>query len=266
MLKIGFIGTGNMGSAVARAVANSEQPCEIILADSALDKAQALAADIPGSRVVSNEEAASTADYLFLAVKPQVMPAVLAGISPILTERKDRFVLVTMAAGLSCETIRALSGYSGPIIRMMPNTPVSLGHGMIEYCGLDASAEELDTFSGLLGRGGITDPVDEKLIDAASAVSGCGPAFVYMFAEALADGGVSCGLPRDKANLYAAAMLRGSAEMLLRSGKHPGTLKDEVCSPGGSTIMGVRALEDAGFRGAVMDAVIAAYEKTLEMR
>ena len=108
--------------------------------------------------------------------------------------------------------------------------------------------------------------IEERLIDAASAVSGCGPAFAYMFAEALADGGVACGLPRAQALKFAAGMLEGAAEMILESGKHPGELKDAVCSPGGTTIQGVRTLEENGFRGAVMDAVIAAYEKTLKLK
>ena len=122
--------------------------------------------------------------------------------------------------------------------------------------------EELEAFAALLAPAGLVDPVPEELIDAASAVSGCGPAYAYLFIEALADGGVACGLPRDKALAYAAQMVAGSARMVLESGRHPGALKDAVCSPGGTTIQGVRALEEGGFRAAAMDAVIAAYEKT----
>ena len=153
-----------------------------------------------------------------------------------------------------------------PVIRIMPNTPAAIGAGVVQYCGQAVTVEELDDFAALIAPAGLVDPVSESLIDAASAVSGCGPAFAYLFAEALADGGVACGLPRDKAMAYAAQMLAGSARMVLESGKHPGALKDAVCSPGGTTIQGIRTLEERGFRAAAMDAVIAAYEKTLKLR
>lgn len=136
---------------------------------------------------------------------------------------------------------------------------------MVLYCGLDAEQGDLDSFAALMAPAGLVDPLDEKLIDAASAISGCGPAYVYLFLEALADGGVACGLPRDKALAYAAQTVEGAARMVLESGKHPGALKDAVCSPAGSTIQGVRALEANGFRSAALEAVIAAYDKTLEL-
>ena len=149
---------------------------------------------------------------------------------------------------------------------MMPNTPAAIGAGVVQYCGRGVTVEELDDFAALIAPAGLVDSVPESLIDAASAVSGCGPAFAYLFMEALADGGVACGLPRDKAVSYAAQMLEGAARMVLENGKHPGALKDAVCSPGGTTIQGVRILEERGFRAAAMDAVIAAYEKTLKLR
>ena len=129
----------------------------------------------------------------------------------------------------------------------------------------NVTAQELADFEAMMENSGVVDRIDEKLIDAASAVSGCGPAYAYMFIEALADGGVKCGLPRAKAIRYAAQVLLGSAEMVLQSGKHPELLKDEVCSPGGSTIAGVAALEAHGFRSACIDAVDAAYEKTKKL-
>ena len=136
---------------------------------------------------------------------------------------------------------------------------------MIQYCSANVTAEEEQEFLKLMAPAGRLDAVPEALIDAASSVSGCGPAWVYQFIEALADGGVACGLPRAKAQEYAAQMVLGSAKLVLESGRHPGELKDAVCSPGGSTIQGVRVLEEHGFRGAVTDAVIAAYDKTKEM-
>ena len=188
-------------------------------------------------------------------------------LAPALEARAESrpFVLVTMAAGLSMQQIRMMAGSGYPIIRMMPNTPVALGDGMIQYCSVNVTAEEEAAFCQLMAPAGRLDAVPEALIDAASCVSGCGPAWVYQFIEALADGGVACGLPRAKAQEYAAQMLLGSARMVLESGSHPGVLKDAVCSPGGSTIQGVRVLEEHGLRGAVMDAVLAAYDKTKEM-
>lgn len=261
--KIGFIGTGNMGSAIAKAVAG--QGRELLLANRSPAKAQALAEEL-GARVVKNPEAAGESELLFLGVKPQMMADMLAGIAPVLRTREGRVVLVTMAAGLSCESIQDMAGGPYPVIRIMPNTPCAIGKGVVQYCALGVTEAELEEFAALLAPAGLIDRVDEKLIDAASAVSGCGPAFVYLFIEALADGAVACGLPRDKAMAYAAQTLAGAAQLVLDSGKHPGALKDAVCSPGGTTIQGVRALEEGGFRASAMNAVIKAYEKTLELK
>lgn len=262
---IGFIGTGNMGSAIAWAAAWSKQAQRVLLANRTPIKAESLAAQLPGAALSTNEEIARSAQLIFLGVKPQMMQLVLSPLEPILRKREDRFILVTMAAGLSCERIQDILDMDCPVIRMMPNTSAAIGAGVIQYCGLGVTVEELDSFATLLSPAGLVDPVPEGLIDAASAVSGCGPAFAYLFIEALADGGVACGLPRDKALSYAAQMLAGSARMVLESGQHPGALKDAVCSPGGTTIQGVRTLEERGFRGAATDAVIAAYEKTLKL-
>lgn len=264
MATFGFIGTGNMGGALARALAKNVEGDSILLANRSAEKAAALAAEL-GCKAVSSEAIAKKADYIFLGVKPQMMADLLAQLSPILKEREDRFILVTMAAGLTIERIRELAVGDYPVIRIMPNTPADLGQGMILYTLLGASQDDEQTFLQYFSKAGKIDKIPEDKIDAASALSGCGPAFVYAFAEALADGGVECGVPRDKANLYAAQTLLGAAEMLLAFG-HPADLKDAVCSPGGTTIAGIHALEDAGFRGAVMDAVTAAYKRTLELK
>ena len=186
-------------------------------------------------------------------------------IAPALCARQTRFILVTMAAGLTISAIQELSGGAFPVIRIMPNTPAMVGAGMIQYCSDDVEPEKMAEWLTAMAPAGRLDAVPESLIDAASAVSGCGPAWAYQFIEALADGGVAAGLPRAKAQEYAAQMLLGSARMVLETGKHPGELKDAVCSPGGSTIQGVRLLEERAFRGAVTDAVLAAYEKTKDL-
>ena len=167
---------------------------------------------------------------------------------------------------LAMADIRRLAGGDYPVIRIMPNTPAAVGSGVILYDTTEnVSQEALEQFLRNMEKCGWLDPLPEKLIDAGSAVSGCGPAFVCLFMEALADGGVMCGLPRDKAMAYAARTLEGTAKLLLETGNHPGQLKDAVCSPGGSTIVGVKALEEVGLRSAAINAVEAAYIKTKEL-
>lgn len=265
--RIGFIGCGNMGSALAMAAAKSEliTSAQICLSNRTTAKAEKLAEKIGGGMVATNEDIARFCQYIFLGVKPQMMSGVLEEIAPILKAREDRFVLVTMAAGLTMSTIQEMAGGCYPVIRMMPNTPAAIGSGMILYCSTKTHVDEMVGFLHMMKAAGKFDELPENLIDAGSVVSGCGPAFAYLFVEALADGGVACGLPRAKAMEYAAQMLLGSAEMVLKSGEHPGALKDAVCSPAGSTIQGVRALEKGGFRGDVFEAVVAAYEKTKEL-
>lgn len=262
-MRYGFIGCGNMGGAVARAVCRGAGAGQVVLANRTAAKAEALAGEL-GCTAAGNE-AAADCDFVFLGVKPQMMAGVLAELAPRLAARTDPFVLVSMAAGLSMQRLRQMAGGEYPIIRMMPNTPVAVGAGMIQYCSLEVPADRLETWRQAMAPAGRLDEVAEGQMDAASCVSGCGPAWAYQFIEALADGGVAAGLPRAKAQEYAAQMLLGSARMVLESGRHPGELKDAVCSPGGSTIQGVRVLEERAFRGAVTDAVLAAYEKTVEM-
>lgn len=261
-MKFGFIGCGNMGGAIARAVCAGVGGEHVLLANKTRGKADALAAEL-GCRVGENADAAAC-DFVFLGVKPQMMGDMLRDIRPVLAKNPNA-VLVTMAAGLTMERIREMAGGDYSIIRIMPNTPAAIGQGMIQYCCLDVNDEQEQAFLTAIAPAGRLDALPEHLIDAASAVSGCGPAFACMFMEALADGGVACGLPRAKALAYAAQMLLGTAQLMLESGKHPGELKDAVCSPGGSTIRGVLALEDHGFRSAAASAVIAAFEKNREL-
>lgn len=260
----GFIGAGNMGGALAKGAAKTMAPDAIFLSDGNGPKAQALA-DTLGCHAVSVAEAASCG-YVFLGVKPQHLPGLMQDLAPVLAARQDDFVLVSMAAGVAIADIRRMAGGNYPVIRIMPNTPVAVGSGVILYDTTEnVTAEALAQFLANMTACGFLDPLPEKLIDAGSAVSGCGPAFVAMFMEALADGGVMCGLPRDKAMAYAARTLEGTAKLLLETGDHPGKLKDAVCSPGGSTIVGVKALEDGGLRSAAINAVEVAYYKTKEL-
>ena len=264
MSVFGFIGTGNMGGAMATAARKSLPGENLLLANRTPEKAAALAERL-GARAVDNAAAAREADYLFLGVKPQMMADMLRGIHDVLAARETPCVLVSMAAGLTVRRIREMAGVDFPVIRIMPNTPSAIGQGVVLCCADGADDGQVDAFKAAMAGAGLLDFIDEGLIDAGSAVSGCGPAFAAMLIEALADGGVACGLPRAKAQRYAAQMLLGTAALALETGAHPGAMKDAVCSPGGSTIQGVRALEARGFRSAAMEAVIAAYEKTLEL-
>ena len=259
-MKYGFIGCGNMGGAIARAL--SRQTKDIMIADPS-PNAKAMAAEL-GAVYTDNETLVSQCDRVFLAVKPHLMKGMLCPLQSILAEKKP--VLITMAAGLEIARIQSFAGCDLPIIRIMPNTPVAIGKGMIQYCrNTLVSDDVLTDWLTDMRYCGRLDELEERLIDAASALSGSGPAYMYMFIEALADGAVACGIPRAKAYEYAAATMAGAAEMVLTSGQHPGALKDAVCSPGGSTIAGVRSLEQHGFRGAAMDCVMAGYLKNKEL-
>jgi len=263
--QVSFIGTGAMGSALARAVSKKLPPETILLSNRTAAKAEALAKEL-GCASGTVEQAAAEGNYIFLGVKPQMMAGLLDKLAPILSRRTSRFVLVSMAAGLTMDQITEMVGMQYPVIRIMPNTPCAIGAGVVLY---DANSfvrqQELETFTAAMSGAGTLDRLEERLIDAGSAVAGCGPAYACLLIEALADGGVACGLPRQKATLYAARMLEGTAKLLMESGRHPGALKDEVCSPGGSTIAGVAALERNGFRSAAMQAVTAAWEKTRDL-
>ena len=266
MAVLGFIGVGNMGGALARAAAKKVSGSSLLLANRSPEKAVRLAEELCG-QVSDNAVIAAEADFIFLGVKPQMLPGVLEGLAPVLQARQSPFVLVSMAAGTSIARVRQLAGGDYPVIRIMPNTPASIGQGMILYAPSENVPDAaLAAFLDSMAAAGRFARLEERLIDAGSAVSGCGPAFVDLFLEALADGGVACGLPRSTARELAAQMVLGSAALALSDGRHPAQLKDAVCSPGGTTIQGVRALEKNGFRSAVMEAVIAAYEKNFDLK
>ena len=272
MKKAAFIGVGNMGGALARAACRALGADQVVVTNRTLGKAEDLAAELGCAVVKSNAEAVREAEYIFLGVKPQMMRALLNTLAPVLAERyaagEDK-VLVSMAAGLRIDDMRPHlkgAGYDVPVLRIMPNTCVAIGKGMtavsIEDWVDESVFEEVEEILSATGR---VERISEELMDQFSAVAGCGPAFVYPYIEALADGAVSTGLPRKQAMEYAAQMVMGAAAMVLESGKHPGLLKDEVCSPGGSTIAGVAELERGGLRAAAINAVQAAYQKSTQL-
>ncbi len=258
---IGFIGTGNMGGALARAAARSETKAELLLANRTREKAERLAGEIGGT-VTDDVTAAEQSDWLFLGVKPHMMAEMIASIRPALDAREKKPAAVSMAAGTDLARLRELLGERVPVIRIMPNIAAAVGEGVTLWTpGEGVTEEQKAAFREMMGASGMLSEVDEHLMDAAAGETGCGTAYACLFMEALADGAVACGVPRKQAVEYAAQTLRGAARLLLETGDHPGALKDAVCSPGGSTIQGVRALEKSAFRSAVMEAVIAAYEK-----
>ena len=259
-MKYGFIGCGNMGGAVASALSQSTK--QIAVSDRS-GKAKVLAEKL-GVSYGDNQQIADECDAIFLCVKPHMMQDMLLPLQSVLAQRKP--LLITMAAGLTMQSIEDFTDCHLPVIRMMPNTPTALGKGVIQYCCNDLVEEAvLQQWLRDMQPCGLLDELEERLIDAASALSGSGPAYMYVFLEALADGAVACGIPRAKAMDYAAMTMVGAAEMYLQTNTHPGALKDAVCSPGGSTIVGLHALEQHGFRGGVMDCVMQAYEKNKQL-
>ena len=255
-MKIAFIGTGNMGGALARAASRVETN-ELFLVNRHPEKAERLQQEIGGT-VTDQKSAVAAADMIFLGVKPIMLPELMKTLSPQLAARDCPPVLVSMVAGVSIEDLFGLLVKPLPVIRIMPNTPAAVGEGMILYTCSDAVLpESREAFLSAMRFAGRFAEIEERLMNAGMAVSGCGPAFVDLFVEALAYAGVVCGLPRKDALMLAAQMTLGSAKLILESGKHPGELKDAVCSPGGTTIRGVRALEAHGFRSAVIEAVLA---------
>ena len=260
-MKIAFIGTGNMGGALARA-ASKKKGNQLLLVNRHPEKAERLRDEIGGT-VVEHETAVRDAEMIFLGVKPVMLSELCGMIRRDLGEKAGEgkakpFVLISMVAGVSIVDLQTQLGAQYPVIRIMPNTPVSVGEGMILYsCSEEVTEEQKVGFLSAMEAAGRFLPIEERLMDSGMAVSGCGPAYVDLFVEALADAGVAKGLPRKDALMLAAQTVLGSAKLILESGKHPGVLKDEVCSPGGTTIQGVRKLEEKGFRSAVIEAALA---------
>ena len=261
--KIGFIGGGNMGGALAEAAVRSLGGERVLIA-CRTEESTAAAAERTGASPSTASEIAEKCRLVFLGVKPNMIEGVVREIGETLAERQDGWAAVSMAAGVTVDSLCGMLGGDARIIRMMPNTSVAVGEGMIAYTHR-ATDSDVCIFKEAMSKTGVIDELPEELIDAATAVMGCGPAFAYQFAEAVADGGERCGLSREAAELYAAQMMLGAAKMMLTSDRSPRELRDAVCSPGGSTIEGVRTLEARGLRETVISAVEASFERTKEL-
>ncbi|WP_419724573.1 pyrroline-5-carboxylate reductase [Terrisporobacter petrolearius] len=259
--KLGFIGAGNMAKAMMGGIIRNEIiPCEEIIASDAYAPSLAAARESLNIETTkSNLKVIEEAEVVVLAVKPQYYAAVINEVKDSIRENQ---IIVTIAPGQTLERLNSLFGRDVKIVRTMPNTPALVCEGITGVCHNDlVTKEELDYVCNILSGFGEVEVVGENLMDVVVSVSGSSPAYVYMFIEALADGAVLDGMPRDKAYKFAAQAVMGSAKMVLDTGKHPGELKDMVCSPGGTTIEAVRVLEEKGFRSAIIECMKSCVNK-----
>lgn len=263
-IRLGVIGAGNMGEAILRGYLNSGYAADAMTAvyDPDMSKCLALEKDLGVTVVDSLASLIETSDMLLIAVKPNVC-------TNLFSEQFNRFsdkAVISIAAGWGGERLKNALPASARVLRVMPNTPAMIGEGMIVFeSGDSLTADEHAFAETLFGSVGDVISVEPKLMDAVTAVSGSGPAYVYLFIEAMADGGVKAGLPRNVALKLATQTVKGAAMMVSETGVHPGELKDRVCSPGGTTIEAVAVLEQKGLRSAVISAVDASREKSERM-
>jgi pyrroline-5-carboxylate reductase len=263
--KIGFLGAGKMATALAKGFVRAELvlPGEIIASDPH-DAARQHFTDEVGARTVTvNSEVVKFSNVLILATKPDQVSAALADIRKLFTENH---LLISIAAGVTLAKLEAAMPAGARVIRVMPNTPALVGAGASAFAlGKSATTADGELAKKLLSAVGVALQVKESLLDAVTGLSGSGPAYVYQFIEALSDGGVAAGLPRDIATKLAAQTVLGAGKMVLETGQHPGALKDQVTSPGGTTIEGLHELEKGRMRAIVMSAVRAATEKSKKL-
>lgn len=264
-MTVGFIGLGNMAKAMIGGMIKGKlaEPSDII-GSARTEMTRRNIRETYGITVTEdNGQVAKKADILILAVKPQMFEEVI----PQIREKvKEDTLIISIAAGKTMAWIEEAFGRTIKLVRCMPNTPAMVGAGCSGVCrNSQVSDPEMELCMKYLGSSGVAEEVPERLMDAVGGVSGSSPAFVFMFMEALADGGVKAGMPRAQAYRFAAQTVMGSAKLMLESGKHPGELKDMVCSPGGTTIEGVQILERLGLRASVMSAVEACVEKSKKM-
>ena len=264
-LRVGFIGAGQMATALARGLVTAKviSAASLVAADPVAASRERFARETGGRIVPTNADVVRESEVVVLAVKPQQMTAALDDIASVCA---DRHLIVSIAAGVTLDALQTRLGGSRRIIRVMPNTPCLVGRGASAFAtGSRATRDDAAVVERLLSTVGIAAEAPEKLLDAVTGLSGSGPAYVYVMIEALSDGGVRAGLPRDLATRLAAQTVLGAAEMVLATGQHPGALKDAVTSPGGTTIAGLHALEQHGVRGALIDAVVAATNRAREL-
>lgn len=261
MKKIACIGTGAMGGAIIRAVCNKFDPNNITVSNRTLEKGKSFANETGCRFADNNKDCIKDAKYIFIAVKPAFLSDLFAEIK---NDIPSDAVIISMAAGVKIEKLESFA--KARYVRIMPNVPAQIAKGMTALsCKDNINSEELSDITEILETAGKVEQVPEKLMDCVTAVSGSGPAFVFMFIEAMADAAVRCGMPRKQAYTYAAQTVMGSAALVLETGKHPGELKDSVTSPAGTTIEGVAALESNGMRNAVIEAVTASYNKSVSL-
>jgi pyrroline-5-carboxylate reductase len=253
--KVGFIGCGKMAQAMITGMLHSKllRPDQIIASAGSKQTLSKVENQFQIKTTLSNQEVAGFSDFLFLAVKPNLYKKVISEIKDYIQEDA---IIVTIAAGIDIDFMEREFGKEVKLVRTMPNTPSLVGEGMSAMCSNNQVTEhELEEVMELFKSFGKCEYVDESLMNAIPAISGSAPAYVYMFIEALADGGVRQGIPRDQAYRLAAQAVLGAAKMVVETGKHPGELKDQVCTPGGTTIEAVAALEQSGFRVAILNAM-----------
>ncbi len=263
--RLAFLGGGNMAEALLRGLLSAHvfEPGDLTVSDVRTDRLADLHATYGVRTCANNSEAVGQAEALVLAVKPQVAPQVLAELRDIITEEH---LLVSIVAGMPSTAIVGAFTRPPRVVRVMPNTPALVQEGASAVCGCQgATSQDLESARTILEAVGRVVVVEEPLLDVVTGLSGSGPAYVFVLIEALADAGVKMGLGRDVAQLLAAQTVRGAATMVRDTGRHPGLLKDTVTSPGGTTIAGLHALERAGFRAALMDAVEAATRRSQEL-
>lgn len=260
MALIGFIGMGNMGYAMLKGALKKFAADEIIFTCPDKGKCRRISEETGVRYVESNAECANNAKYVIFAVKPAVYPAVYKNIINVVT---PQHVIISLAPGISIAAVKNGIGADRRVVRAMPNTPALVGEGMtgISYDEMSLNFEEKDFLDKFFDSFGRVAVVPENLMGAVVCASGSSPAYVYMFIEALADSVVALGVPRDKAYELVAQTVLGSAKMVLETKEHPGLLKDKVCSPGGTTIQGVAALEANGFRKSLFEATKECFKK-----